>query len=98
MEHQTKEGIQSLLKWCLFKFLKSNKSSLSYENMAYGHVEQVLLELGFSDNDGNDWDTNGWEIDYWNKFTKENIVLNISGSMYYGTLNIEKNEIKRTEK
>lgn len=41
---------------------------------------------------GDDWKTNGWEVDYWGSIYDENTdekVAEVSGSMYYGNLSID---------
>lgn len=37
-------------------------------------------------------DTNGWEVDYWIEYThpKYDFKYNVSGSLFYGSLKIEK--------
>lgn len=39
-----------------------------------------------------DWDTNGWEVDFWGTIRSDeddSEVADVSGSMYYGDLRVE---------
>ena len=45
--------------------------------------------------DGNDWEFemdddvyNGWEVDWCAKIRTDNATISVSGSMYYGTINL----------
>lgn len=53
-------------------------------------VKEVLEKLGWTDTE--DLETNGWDIDYWVTFIKEgkNFDYIVSGSLYYGNINIRK--------
>ncbi len=49
--------------------------------------------------DANDWEFemdddgyNGWEVDWGGVIKTPNAVINVGGSMYYGTVNICRNE------
>jgi hypothetical protein len=37
-----------------------------------------------------DIETNGWEVDYWTEFKKEDITYKVSGGLVYGDCKIEK--------
>ena len=87
---QTKDDIISQFKWEFTEFMDSEESALEYDCLSFDILEQVLEELGFIWD--NELETNGWEVDYWAKFKKDEIVLSISGSMYYGDLTITKGE------
>ena len=52
--------------------------------LAPRQIEKILLELGYVAND--DYDTNGWEIDWWWSFSKDDTTWNLSGSMYQDTV------------
>ena len=49
-------------------------------------LDVILLALGFESK--YDTDINGWEGDFWETWSKDDVVLKVSGSMYYGTCNI----------
>ena len=50
-------------------------------------VEQVCDENGWAFE--MDLDYNGWQVDWWAQITINNIVINVSGSMYYGNVELE---------
>lgn len=85
---QTKDDIISQFKWEFAEFIDSEESVLEYDCVSFGIVESILEELGFTWD--NELDTNGWEVDYWATFKKDDITLSVSGSMYYGHLSITK--------
>lgn len=49
-------------------------------------LEQALEGTGY--HLSNDWETNGWEVDWWGHIVDENdkVVADAHGSMYYGNL------------
>ena len=85
---QTKNDIISQFKWEFAEFVDSEEKYLEYDCLSFGIVQEILKELGFI------WVeeliTNGWEVDYWTEFEKDDIILSVSGSMYYGYLRITK--------
>lgn len=36
-----------------------------------------------------DLDYNGWQVDWWAKIIANDIIINVSGSMYYGDVKLE---------
>lgn len=87
---KTKDNIISQFKFEFTEFMNSEAMILEYDCLSFGIVEKVLEELGLT------WDykldTNGWQVDYWAKFKKDDEIFSISGSMYYGNLTIIKGE------
>lgn len=57
--------------------------------ISFALVKEVLEKLGWTDTN---IETNGWDIDYWVTFIKEgkNFDYIVSGSLYYGNINIRK--------
>jgi len=51
----------------------------------YGIFVDVLEEYGF---EFDDISTNGWQVDFWVDIKRDNIMYKVSGSMYYGGINI----------
>jgi len=49
-------------------------------------LDILLEDMGFVSKD--DMDMNGWQGDFWETWFKDDVVLKISGSMYYGTCNV----------
>jgi len=49
-------------------------------------VDEYLQELGYKDR--GDMDINGWQGDYWQKWTKGKEILYISGCMYDATVSL----------
>ena len=53
-------------------------------------LDTVLVGTGLYLDD--DWETNGWEVDFWGTIRSEeddSEVADVSGSMYYGNLRVE---------
>lgn len=74
----------------LLKSLNFEKSRLDkgeIESIKLIHVYPSIIEEVFGEA-SSDFETNGWECDYW--FSNEK--YRISGCMYYGTATITKNK------
>jgi hypothetical protein len=50
-------------------------------------LETLLKELGTKFKD--DWETNGWQVDFWLEFNFQNTTYSFSGSWYHGGYTIE---------
>ena len=87
---QTKDDIIAQFKWEFAEFMDSEETDLEYDCLSFGIVQKILKELGFIWTE--DITTNGWEVDYWTEYKKDDVTLFISGSMYYGNLSITKGE------
>ena len=77
----------------LLKLMGGIIDKVRYDNLSLGIAEHALNAMGYY-NDG-DYNTNGWEVDYWCKFVytpDKNDILQVSGSMYHGHLTISINE------
>jgi hypothetical protein len=48
---------------------------------------EILKDKGI-DIDSDEWDTNGWQYDYWQNFTHNDIKYQVSGGGYYGKLSL----------
>ena len=44
-------------------------------------AEEILLDMGFEDAD--DFDCNGWDLDFWKKYSKDDVNYTLSGSGWY---------------
>jgi len=90
---QTKEQLTEEVSNDILKLMGGLKDKVSYDCLSYGIVKDALNTIGYYDND--DYDTNGWQVDYWNTFIyfkNPTDILYISGSMYYGNLTISREE------
>ncbi len=56
----------------------------SNETVAPRHLIEYMEFLNFNFNRKEDWDTNGWEYDWFANFRKEGREYNASGSGYSG--------------
>lgn len=74
----------------LFHIMESEPEEFSAGCISFALVKEVLEKLGWTDTE--DLETNGWDIDYWVTFIKEgkNFDYIVSGSLYYGNINIRK--------
>lgn len=70
--------------------MESEPEEFSAGCISFTLVKEVLEKLGWTDTE--DLETNGWDIDYWVTFIKEgkNFDYIVSGSLYYGNINIRK--------
>lgn len=62
------------------------------EQLAYDNFQSYSCENDIAEEEGEDLETNGWDIDYWVTFIKEgkDFKYIVSGSLYYGNINIRK--------
>jgi len=81
IEYQVEQGIR--------KVLTDEQQSYSNKYTNPDTVKKYLLSLGFVDN--HDFDTNGWQYDYWfSMYHDDHGKVTISGCGYYGGLTISK--------
>ena len=86
----TKEQLKNDLKEVLNVFLNIPQEEIFFDQISWGLLNEVLQELGYIQNPQSDFDTNGWQIDFWVDYIKDNDVLDISGSLWYGDITIIK--------
>ena len=69
--------------------MESEPEEFSAGCISLALVKEVLEKLGWTDTN---IETNGWDIDYWVTFIKEgkDFKYIVSGSLYYGNINIRK--------
>lgn len=74
----------------LQEFLNGGLDSISIPMMPVGEVANILSENGWEMQE--DWETNGWDHDFWIYFEKDDKKIMFFGSWYYGNykLQIEK--------
>lgn len=87
----TREKLIEELKEVLNVFLNTSETEISFNQIPWGLLEEVLSEFGYEQDPNGDFETNGWQIDFWVDYIKNEIVLNISGSLWYGEIKIIKN-------
>ena len=72
-------------------FIDSTEEDLSFDTMfPMDEFKEIMDELGFEENDT--FDTNGWQVDFWWTFNKELLTITLSGSWYYGSYTLTKND------
>jgi len=69
----------------LEEIIQKGEGSISNDCLCIGDIESHLLEIAESNDD---FESNGWEFDYWCTYKIKDKTLNISGSGYYGGLHI----------
>ena len=72
-------------------FLYNDAESLPLEMQPLDHFVDLMVELGFPKNDY-EFETNGWESDFWLDFKKPNYPYKVtfSGSLFYGGFKVNK--------
>lgn len=79
----------------LTDYVKEQLEVLKTENSVKVKMEPIndyaeaFEELGTYDSD---WETNGWDVDFWISFTVQDQKYMLSGSWYYGGYSISKDE------
>jgi hypothetical protein len=69
----------------LTELIEKGEGTIENDCLCIGDIESHLGEIA-SFND--DFDSNGWEFDYWCTYKINDKTLNINGSGYYGGLSI----------
>lgn len=59
--------------------------SVSVGSMAPNDICKFLTNLGYSQGEV---EQNGWDVDFWIKYTKDDTVITHSGNWFYGTGNL----------
>lgn len=72
--------------------IESFTSKLLYPNIV---IEYMVLKLGAIHKDGETFETNGWQWDWWDKVIVNEVTYNLSGSGYYGGVTITREEGER---
>lgn len=79
-----KEQIIELMKISIQKVLSGDSDGTKLIGVFPNDViEYIEKEIGGKHN--KDWETNGWQWDYWIDFKIDNIDYTLSGDGYYGT-------------
>lgn len=74
--------------------MESEPESLISEDIALSTVVKVMESLGWKFCEYDGLDTNGWDIDYWLYFIKNDkeFSYKVKGNVYFGGIKIEKCE------
>jgi hypothetical protein len=73
-------------------FIDSTEEVLDFDTMfPMDDFKEIMDELGFEENDT--FDTNGWQVDFWWEFKKEDKVFTLGGSWYYGSYTLTNNNL-----
>lgn len=62
--------------------------SITLPYIPMGVAKDIFENLGFSDMDGTELETNGWQHDFWNYFRLEGRIFLFSGSWWDGDYKI----------
>lgn len=73
MKEQIKQTIE--------QFLRSNEKSISVPMYPITKYKEILEELGFIDLE--QYDTNGYQVDFWDCYDKDGIRYCLSGDLWY---------------
>lgn len=82
------------------KFLDNNEESVNLPFIPLNDYCEILHKLGFSTkrnnsinlaHDGNSYDTNGWQVDFWWDFYKGEQKYTLAGSLFHGNITLSKN-------
>lgn len=76
------------IKDIIIKFIDSEGTELNLPMVPIDNIDEVMKELGFTDND--DYDLNGWECTFWKSYSKNGLKLTFNGSLYYGQFKVWK--------
>lgn len=72
------------------QFLDSDEETICIDMFPIDKIEDVLKKLGFP-KDSLDYDTNGWQIDFWyTYYNSNNEAIRLSGSLHYGDFKLTK--------
>lgn len=86
----TKQELKNQLREIFIVFLNTSQEKIFFDQISWGLLNEILQEFGYTQNPESDFDTNGWQIDFWVDYIKDNKVLDISGSLWYGNITIIK--------
>lgn len=70
------------------KLINDEAKKLSYRSVSYDDVLTVLDNLGFSESE--ELSTNGWQVDFWSAYKRDNIEIELKGSMYSNIVELKK--------
>lgn len=74
--------IQAVINDAVDKIEAGSTSSYSVQEFTPCDVVNYMQELGY---EAQDLETNGWQVDFWQDFTKENCkTICFAGSWYFG--------------
>lgn len=88
----TKDELKKDLIEILKVFLKSSQPSIKFDQISWGLMRESLNFLEYTKHPKSDFDTNGWEFDFWVTYNKGELFLDISGSLHYGDILIQKSD------
>jgi hypothetical protein len=90
----TKEQLKKDLLEILEVFLDGPQLSIKFDQISWGLMRESLDFLRYHKHPASDFDTNGWEFDFWVTYNKGEKFIDISGSLHYGDILIQKSENK----
>lgn len=72
----------------IVNFLSSNNEDLNISMCPIRKIDNIMKSLDFKDKE--DYETNGWQCDFWKTYVKEDLEIEFSGSLYYGEFKLRK--------
>lgn len=72
------------------EFIKSTDEELNLPMIPTDNIDDIMQELGFLDQD--DYETNGWQCDFWKSYSNDSCNIGFNGSLYYGQFKLIKND------
>jgi hypothetical protein len=73
----------------LKQWIESGEGEFKTDFRPISEYHEMFEEEGFEIN--NEFsDTNGWQLDFWDYFTKDDVTICLSGSFYYGDFKFTK--------
>ena len=88
-------------KQIIMDFINSEDESMDLMFHPLNDFSKVLAEIGFNTqsggsinlaHNGNKWDTNGWQVDFWWTIHREGKKYMIAGSLFYGNMKLSKDD------
>ena len=74
--------VNKIFKERLEQLIKEELAYIKTEGLLSPHIaEQIILELGFQDEDN--FECNGWDWDFWKKYSKDGVTYTLAGSGWY---------------
>lgn len=82
-------------------FLNDDEISINLDFLPLNDYANLLSKLGFNTilngslnliNDNADFNTNGWQVDFWWNIKRNNKSYCLSGSLFYGNFTLSKEE------
>jgi hypothetical protein len=93
--------MKNKMKQLILDFINSEETELKLDFLPLNDYAKILSELGFNTilngslnlmNDNADYDTNGWQVDFWWNFKLVDKKYCLGGSLFYGDFTLSKED------